>query len=410
MIVAAKAPPARPLRVVFFGSQDNLGYRFAKWLRDEGHHAEVYAFEPDLGRSQPELLDPGLRNNYPPWFHVHHSPIRYFPRISGRLRRRLESDFDLMVASGTRGLLASRRVRLPKLLHSIGGEVAEAPFPFAGRWQGLAAAVYRLTRWPFARLALRRMDTIIENYTVNVRCLERLGLMDRRVTLPMAEDIAANRRMVVPALLRDLEQRYGQYSRVFLWLSRLNYCAPDDAAYKGADRFLRALSAVRSEILCGDIRLVIGTHGHDVEAFQSWAEREGYGDHIDWVPHLSYGEMLTYLSLPNAVLFGKFGENLTILSGMDRDALSTGTVTVTTFDADYIDEIYGGVPPYLPAITDTEVSRRMVEVANMSPMEFASRQRLMAEFGMNHLNIDAVMPQYVALLRNVIREHRMAPN
>jgi hypothetical protein len=391
-----------PLRVVFFGSQDNLGYRYAKWLRALGHHAEVYAFELDLGRSQPELLDPELKDDYPDWFHVHRSPVRHFPRITRNLCHQLERDFDLMVASGTRGLLASRKVKLPKILHSIGGEVAEAPFPFAGRWQGVAAAIYRLTRWPLARASLRAMDAIIENYLVNVRCLERLGLMDARVTLPMAEDVAANRAMIERGLLVTLTERYQGYQRVFLWLSRLNYRDPDDAAYKGADRFLRALAEVRPEIEKGQIRLVIGTHGHDVEAFRKWAEQEGYGSHIDWVPHLTYGQMLTYLSLPNAVLFGKFGEDLTILSGMDRDALSTGTVTVTTYDPTYISEIYGGHAPYLLAVSETEIGARMREIADMTDEGFETRRGAMSAYGNSNLDLSAVMPQYLALLRRVL--------
>ena len=396
---------SRPLRVVFFGSQDNLGYRYAKWLRALGHHAEVYAFELDLGRSQPELLDPELKDAYPDWFHAHRSPVRYYPYIPRGLRRQLERDFDLMVASGTRGLLASRKVALPKILHSIGGEVAEAPFPFAGRWQGVAAAIYRLTRWPFARASLRAMDAIIENYLVNVRCLERLGLMEARVTLPMAEDVASNRAMIDHDLLATLTGRYAGNRRVFLWLSRLNYRDPDDAAYKGADRFLRALAAVRSEIEQGQIRLVIGTHGHDVEAFRKWAEQEGYASHIDWVPHLSYGQMLTYLSLPNAVLFGKFGEDLTILSGMDRDALSTGTVTVTTYDPTYISEIYGGHAPYLLAVSETEIAARMREIADMTDEDFEAQRAAMSDYGDANLDISAVMPQYITLLRRVLAGH-----
>ena len=394
--------PEQALRIVFFGSQDNLNYRFAKWSHGLGHYVELFSFDLDLGRSQPELLDPDLRGNYPSWFHVHSSPVRHFPRIPRDLKRYIETEFDLMVVSGTRGLLASRSVRLPKVLHAIGGEVAEAPFPFAGRWQGIPAAIYRSLRWPYAREALRGMNAIIENYHFNIRCLERLDLIDRRVALPMAEDVHANRQMVNKTLRQEKTIQYAQYRRVFLWLTRLNFRDPCDAAYKGADRFLQALNVVRSEIEAGSVRMIIGTHGHDVEAFRAWAEREGYSDYIDWIPHLSYPEMLTYLALPNAVLFGKFGEDLSILSGIDRDALSIGTVTVTTCDPDYICQIYGARPPYLNAVSTADIEARMRETMDMVDEQFDGLQQAMRSFGDNYLDYSAVMPRYISLLRSVL--------
>lgn len=398
--------PKRKLRVVFFGSQDNLGYRFAKWMRALGHTTEIYSFEPDLGRSQPELLDAALAGNYPEWFHVHRSPVRHFPQVSRAVRTRLARDFDAMVVSGTRGLLASRRVDLPKVLLALGGEVAEAPFPFAGRWQGPAAAAYRLTRWPFARSALRRMDRIIENYAVNLRCLDRLGLLDRRAALPIGEEIEANRSRINRPLLAKLTAQYARHHRVFLWLTRINYRDPDDAAYKGVDRFLRALETVKPDVEAGRVRLVMGTHGHDVAAFQAWARDLGFGPHIDWVPHLSYGDMLAYMALPNAVLFAKFGEDLNIFSGIDRDALSLGIAAVSAYDADLMTEVYGERPPYWHAVTESEIAAHMRRVVDISDDALAAQRRAMAAFGEARLDHRVVTERYVALIEDVLAARR----
>ena len=166
---------------------------------------------------------------------------------------------------------------------------------------------------------------------------------------------------------------------------------------------------VRSEIEAGSVRMIIGTHGHDVEAFRTWAEREGYSDYIDWIPHLSYPEMLTYLALPNAVLFGKFGEDLSILSGIDRDALSTGTVTVTTCDPDYICQIYGAVPPYLDAVSTADIGVRMRDVVDMEDKQFNRLQQAMTSFGDNYLDYSVVMPRYISLLSSVLAESAREP-
>ena len=106
----------KKLRILFFGSQDNLNYRFAKWFYELGYDIRVYSFEIDLGRSQPELIDSKNSDSYPDWFFIHKSIIKYFPYINKKLQKELEKKFDIMIVSGTRGLLAARKFNLPKVL------------------------------------------------------------------------------------------------------------------------------------------------------------------------------------------------------------------------------------------------------------------------------------------------------
>tara|TARA_Y100000590_G_scaffold461233_1_gene622359 strand:- start:1228 stop:2478 length:1251 start_codon:yes stop_codon:yes gene_type:complete len=394
----------KKIRIIFFGSQDNLNYRFAKWFYELGYNIEVFSFEIDLGRSQPELIDPKNSNIYPEWFNVHKSLIKHFPYISSKLQRKLEKKFDIMIVSGTRGLLAARKFNLPKILLAIGGEVSEAPFPFAGRWRGVDAFIYRMIRWPFARNSLKKMDFIIENYSPNLVCLKKLGLIHKRSTLPIAEDIESNKKNIDFDLLNDLEKKYKSYEKVFLFLTRLNFISPKDPAYKGSDRFLKAAKEIINELKESKIRLIIGTHGHDVMQFMNLASKEGLDEFIDWVPHLNYKSLLTYLSLSKAVLFSKFGENLNILTGIDRDAISIGTVTVTSFDPDLIVEMYGSKPPFFRATSVSDIKLRMREVTGLQDNEIQKLKKEIQNFGINYLDYRHILPRYEKLFNSLIQK------
>jgi hypothetical protein len=390
------------VRILFFGNQDNLGYELCRWCRDYGVDGEVYSFDHDLPRSQPELVEPAVADAYPEWFHVHPSPVSHAPLIGRTLRRRLQTEFDVLVVSGTRGLLASRRLRLPKVMYAIGGDVAEAPFPFAARWQGLTAGIFRVLRFPFARSAIHRMDAIIENYEVNLNALRRLGLIERRICLGMPEDAGRNLALVDHAILKNLAERYGDYRRVFLWLTRINFLDPQDAAYKGAERFLDALEFVRGDIAAEQVRLVVGAHGHDVEAFRRRVAKKDLTKHVDWVPHLSYSRMLTYMAMPNAVVFGKFGEFLGMPAAIDRDSFTLGAVLISTVDKECANAIYGAPPPVLDAVTISEIGRRMREVIDMSDDELRAWQEKIRRYGADYIDYHAIIPKFLEQLKQVL--------
>lgn len=387
------------MRILFFGNQDNLGFELCSWCREFGVEGEVYSFDHDLPRSQPELVDPSVAGRYPDWFHLHSSVVPHVPVVRRALSARLEREFDVLVVSGTRGLLASRAIRrLPKVMYAIGGDVAEAPFAFEARWRGIVAAAFRVMRAPFARAAIRDMDVIIENYETNLNALKRLGLMDRRVCLGMPENARGCRSLVDPHLRKVLIARYGRCRRLFLWLTRLNFLDPNDAAYKGAERFLQALEAVRPGLERGEIRVVVGNHGHDAAEFRRLAEARGLSGYLDWVPHLPFPQMLTYVSLPNAVVFGKFGEFLGMPAAIDRDCMVMGAALVSTVDPAYAAQIYGARPPVLDAVTAADVARRMVEVAAMDEASFQALQASMRAFGDAYIDYHAIVPRFLELL------------
>lgn len=391
------------MRLLFFGNQDNLGYELCGWSRQLGVEGEVYSFDHDLPRSQPELVDAAVGpGRYPSWFHDHQSPVAHVPIISRRLAEQLEQRFDVLVVSGTRGLLASNAIRrLPRVLYAIGGEVSEAPFPFAGRWRGLHAAAFRILRSRFARKAIRRMDRIIENYEPNLRALDRLGLAGRRVCLGCPENATGNRALVNQHLLRELQDRYHRYHRVFLWLTRVNFLDPQDAAYKGTERYLAALAPMAEDIRAGRIRLVFGAHGHDVPALRQLITTADLDPFVDWVPHLAFPDMLAYLSLPNAVVFGKFGEAQGMPAAIDRDCMTTGTVLISTVDLEYTSRIYGAVPPVLDAVTTPEITARIRQVMEMDDAEFQRVQQQMLAFGMQYIDYRAVVPRFLQLAEHL---------
>lgn len=395
------------MRIALFGSQDNVAYEFCAWLRALGHDAEAFSFDHDLPRSQPELIDRAVTPGcYPPWFHVVRAPLTpHVPMPGGRFYRMVEQRFDVLVVSGTRGLLASRPVGLPKVLFTLGGEVAEAPFAFAARWRGPFTALFRVLRAPVARAAIRRIDRIIENYDVNLEALDRLGLSARRVMLGWPEDVERNRSLVDPALDISLRARYRPCRRLFAWFTRLNFKVASDPAYKGCERWLAALEAVRPEITTGQVRLVIGTHGDDVAAFRALITQRGLAPFVDWVPHLPYPQLLTWLAQPNLVLFGKFGERLGMPASIDRDAWTMGTVLVSTVDRDYAERIYAARPPVLSATSVAEIAAACRDVVAMPDAAFSTMQQESLRFAQQALDYRAILPRLVSLLQQLRSRH-----
>ena len=78
-------------------------------------------------------------------------------------------------------------------------------------------------------------------------------------------------------------------------------------------------------------RLIVymGKHGIEVNQFLNIYDSPVFRL-IRWVDHLSYPDLLTYLSIKNAVLFTEFGEVNSGISGLGRDGYSIGVPMVNS--------------------------------------------------------------------------------
>jgi hypothetical protein len=112
--------------------------------------------------------------------------------------------------------------------------------------------------------------------------------------------------------------------------------------------------------------------------------------------------MLTYMAMPNAVVFGKFGEFLGMPAAIDRDSFTLGAALISTVDKDYANAIYGAPPPVLDAVTTPEIGRRMREVVDMSDDELRSWQEQIRRYGADYIDYHAIIPKFLEHLKQVM--------
>jgi hypothetical protein len=397
----------RPLRVLFLGNDDNYNYRMAKWSREFGVEADLWVIQPaDPLRGDIRLLEPDLDGRFPAW--VMDVPLgdgRLAALWPGGIGRRIEETYDFVGVCGTASLMASLRLRCPRGLTAIGAEIGDLPFPFKPGYatsMGTRPMRYNVSIALLVRAALRRLDFIIDSYQAHDNAYERLRLNEKRSFRGMAADCAGERARVRRELLDQLVAKYGAAQRVFMWFSRLNFTDPDALIYKGAERFLQALEAVLPALESGRVRVIMGKHGNELAEFMQLVDRSPAKPYIDWVPHLGAPELVTYLSLPNGVLFAEFGATQRELSGIGRDAASIGTVTVSSAEPQSMERQYGVAGPLLRALTTEEIAGQMRDLIDMSDDKLRSRQAAMRQFGEAAVDYHAHIPYYYGLVQRSI--------
>jgi len=394
------------MRVLFLGNDDNLNFRMAKWSREFGVEADLWVIQPpDPYRGDIKLLIP--EGPLPGW--VRDVPIGDFfakARSPGAFGKFIDDNYDFIHVCGPASLIASRSLQRPVGFLCDGGEVGDLPFPFKKGYalsQGNRRITTRVKYAVYTRAALKRVRFIIDSYDAHTHLYKNLGLTNKVVYRGVACDIQADRALVNKPLLAELTAKYRSADRTFMWFSRLNFSDPKSVIYKGADRFLEALKTILPELRDGRVRLVVGKHGNELSEFLKLVEASGVSPYIDWVGHLSASELLTYLSLPNAVLFAEFGDHLRELTGIGRDAAVAGTVTVSSARPEYLERQYGNKSPLIHAITATDLAQRMREVIDMPDDKFQALRADMRRYGETSVDYHALMPRYYELVQRSLR-------
>jgi hypothetical protein len=402
----------RPLRVLFLGNDDNMNYQMARWSREFGVAADLWIIQPvDPYRGDIRLIDPDLTQTPSFVQNVPFDDARKIALFPGATGRRIGENYDFVSVCGTASLVSSLRLPVPRGLICTGAELGDVPFPFKpdyARSQGHRRLHYNLTLAALARAALKRLAFIVDSFEEHTLPMKRLGLLGKRKFIGFPADSHAARGRIRPELRKELLARYGSARRVFMWFSRLNFSDPNSLIYKGAERYLKALECVLPEIERGEIRLVMGRHGNEVDEFVALVDKSPLKEHIDWVPHLGTHELSTYLSLPNAVLFAECSEHLRELSGIGRDSAAMGTVTVSSAIPEIVERQYGRKAPMLRAVQTHEVAARMRELADMSDESFGELQRAMSEFGEQAVDYKAFIPEYYGFIQTAIAKAQYA--
>ena len=389
------------MNIAFVGNQDNNAYRICQWLRADGADVHLYMFgHENPTRSKPELVDPELSKGYPSWLREYDDNVGLWPLKRGPVARRIDRAYDLVVTSGATGLLAAGHFKDAPVVHlTLGSEVSEFPLWV---WR-----VKRSLRWWGACMLMRRnlkrvAKVVTMGFWPELRALKTLGHESKTVVWGVPEDCPGNCKRVDRELLGELTARYAECDKVFVWMSRLNFVDADSVEYKAADRFLDALEML---VVGGKykVKAIVGAHGYDVDAFQELVDKKGLGDNVEYVEHMPFHQMMTYMSLPNGVVVDVLDtERGHIFGGVVREAMSLGTPVITAVDEDTIVQSYGPGCPIIKAIDAKSCCEGMSRVADMDDASFTQLRKSSARWAEEYLHYDRRIGELMNIFRSVI--------
>lgn len=393
------------MRVCFWGNQDNAGYRLCKWLRAKGINAHLYMMRSDNVRSRPEAIDQELEaDGYPEWIRQYDNSIKNILMPDAAVIGDIERRFDVLVVSGATGMMCAHRFNMPMICFSTGPSNQGV----VRMWDHLSPG-HRL-RWGVARRlirkAVRRCYKILVHYDPEMYSLSRLDQMGKQVIFGFPEDVTGNKQRVDAALLQELNDKYAKYDRVFLWLGRISFVDKTSSEYKGTDKFLEAAERVVRQ--GANVRIVVGEHGHDGKLFRRMVEEKGLSEHFEWVPHMPFWQLLTYLSINNAVVFDELTQLNCVSSGMFRECLSVGGILVRSYSPILTKKGHGPDCPVLHAITADEVHARMQEVLSWSDTQFRQRREQVDLWAMQYLHWESQIGRLGDLLEETVYAHETA--
>lgn len=392
-----------PIRIAFVGNQDNNAYRICRWIRQRGIDVHLYLFckeNPD--RSLPELVDVEWSDGYSQWIYQYDDTGIFWPLHRCKISRQIDNRYDLVVTSGATGLLAAGHFRHTPVVHlTLGGEVSMFPL-WIWRWK-------LSLRWRAACFLMRRnlkrvAKVVTMGFRPELRALETLGHKAKTVVWGWPEDPEGNRKRVNRSQLEELTADYADFDRVFIWMARLNFMDTDPVEYKGAERFLDAF-----EMLVRDgvhkVKAIVGAHGYDVQAFKDRAAEKGLADHIDYVQHMPFHQMMAYLSLPNGVVVDVLdAERGHIFGGVVREAMSLGSPVITAMDNDTIVQCYGPHCPIIKADNTQSCYEGMVRVTTMDDEDFVQLGRTVRRWADEYLHYDRRVDELIDVFRGTVEE------
>lgn len=374
------------MKILFWGNQDCYAYRLAKWLRASGHDVSLCMMARDNVRSDPQVVDPDFDMAENDWIFSYDNS-RPFQAIflDSVVRRRVESEFDIILVFGFYAMLNVWRINKPFIVMSLGptnlGVVkteVDAGKDISLRWE--------LARY-FVRKSVRRSRRIMVHYDPEINSLKKIGQLDKARLWGLAESVADIKGMVDQEFLSGLKEKYSGYNKVLLWLSRSIYRNTNSAEYKGTDKFVLGVAQVIHERK-SNVKVVIGDHGFDIDGIKSLVVSLGIEDYVEYVPHLPMRHLAAYLSIPNAIIFDELTDKMSTSCGMLREGLSVGGVVVKSFSKEMIQAAYSVAPPVCYAYSDNDVRNVLEKLLDMSPDEFDRMRGDSMRWAKNYLDIN----------------------
>jgi len=357
-------------------------------------------------RSAPELVDPDIKDpssEYPGWIHPHEPGKRLWYITDRVFASQVENNFDVAITSGVSGLLAANLFgRIPVVHMSLGSEVTELPLFRYQKWD-----LYKCLLSYLARRALTRVDRILSGFSPTIQTIHVLGIEKKLKLWGFPEDVVCNRLRVDTAYYDKLMATYSRYHRVFMWLSRVNYLDKTSSAYKGAENLLDAFENIAREH--GDqFIMIIGEHGVDINSFKKMVAERELNRWVHFIPHLSYQKLLSYLSLPNAVVFDELDSRKGELSGVAREALSVGTIVVKALDNDLIELCFGPDCPVVNAYDAPSCQRAMKDLLENNEEYFKKLKKANQSWAAKYLHYEHNVSKLISLIQEIVFCNRLS--
>lgn len=387
------------MKIAFVGNQGNNAYRLCKWIRKHGLDCHLYMLGDTNRRSFPEAVDRELEGTgYPEWIHRYDDRKKFWFLIRSASASEIENCYDIVVTSGFRGLIVARHLKNIPIVHEVlGSEVIRLPLMLTMP----GATLSQRTGSFYYRSAIKRVNRMVSLMRPTVTSLNRLGQVEKLRLWGFPEDVVGNQKRVEQRLLGELNAKYEGYNRVFLWLSRLVYRNKTTHEYKGPERFLESYGRILKENKY-KVCAVIGAHGPDAEAFKRLVRDKGLADHVEFVSHMPYWKLLTYLSIQNAVVFDEINLIKGELSGMARETLSVGGVLVKTLDKDLVEICYGPGCPIINAHDEQTCFEAMRKVLELKEAEFMALKEQNHMWAMENLHYPKAVERFIDILRETI--------
>jgi hypothetical protein len=386
------------MKILCLGNGDNLGVRTYMPLKENGHDVTLYRIVADE--------DP-LRGN--PMFYFSKKElyedknihaldmdmltIRNTSLFGSKLINDINQNYDIVIVSGGwHALIFSRKITIPKIFILVGYEVHTKAKEYRGipKIKELFADFRQTLRNYFygwlTRNALSRVSRILDWFPPTVAVNKSLGFEKKIIYMAFGENVKRNKSLVKRDSLQELNCSTDSAKRVFLWFSRINFLDSARANYKGANLFIEALEQQEDALSSGELIVYMSLHGEDKNEFKEFVEKSTVYKYIRWITHLDYPDLMTYLSIKNAVLFTDFGNVNSGISGIGRDGYAIGVPMVNSTTDEIMIKQYTVPGPRFYAFTVEEISYTMRKILTMSEEDFEDIKKLTAIYGEKYVD------------------------
>lgn len=409
------------MKVAFWGNQGNVAYRLCKWLRERGVEVHLYMMKYANERSYPEKIDPKIKGSYPEWITCYNNRgLRGIGSLASLSKLMMDKNLlqevnsnDTIVSSGSL-IYQSFLFKKPFIFLSLGGDLATQPFFKINSLNPLAIIDSYLIS-SLTKKSLRKCKKILTGQLNNLENLKKLKLEEKGEFFLFPEDCKANKSRIDKVLLQNLTERYRDNKLVFFMPSRL-VMDKNDAAYKGSEKFLLATEmffkkhpGVKVRVIVQDYKYSIAYAGKDSKKFRELVEKKKLESYYEYIPHLPYYKLLTYMSVPNFITFDQFN-NVGIWGGIGRECLSVGGILVSSYDANQIERGYGPGCPVFSATTPTEILSIMEHLIELDEDGIMYLRQKFENWALKYLHWENKIDEFIEILEGVKKEYTRGNN